>query len=232
MVSKEDLVSHCITTGVPASKTNVDNITEFYKTISIPGTNEAFFARAVILVEGDTEQLSLPIYLEALGFDCDLYGVSIIQVGGKNQLPKYWRLLSKFNAPVIVIFDRDDGNNDGLARCFGVDVQEINHHETSYRRLSSNTDPQTALYVLNRDFETAIKADLNDQAIYDKYETEAKALLKPEGDQCKGQIARYVARKLATEGKKISFITDLNNLLNELLGIKKPEDPQEIDPLS
>lgn len=198
MVSRKDLVEHCKATGVPGSKVTEDNITEFYKNISHPRTNEAFFARVILLVEGDTEELSLPVYLEALDFDCDLYGVSILPVGGKGQIPKYWRLLSKFNAPVISIFDRDDSNNNnsGIAKCFGLEVADIEHDEQSFKRLISENTPNYPIYVFNQDYETAIKASLSDSSLYDRYKAEAKELIKPTGDQCKGQIGRYIARKL------------------------------------
>lgn len=217
MISKEDLVEHCIATGVPSTKTNVHNITEFYKNISHPRTNEAFFARVIVLVEGDTEELALPVYLDALGFDCDLYGVSIISVGGKNQIPKYWRLLSKFNAPVIVLFDADStkGSNDGLAKCFGLKVDDFEDGKHSYKKVDSVNAPRAPLIILQKDFEVAVQKSLSEKSLYAKWEAEAKEFIKPINDQSKGQVARYIARKLIANSPN-SMPVFVKELLKEI----------------
>lgn len=213
MVSKEELVAHCVATGVPSEKTNVQNITEFYKTISHPRTNEAFFARVIVLVEGDTEELALPIFLDALGFDCDLYGISIISAGGKNQIPKYWRLLSKFTAPVIVLFDADStkGSNNNIAKCFGIKVSDIEHQENCYAKLLSVSEPKAPLIIFQKNFELAVKNSLANESLYEQFEEEAKEFIKPVNDQSKGQVGRYIARKLIENSQNNipGFIKDL-----------------------
>jgi putative ATP-dependent endonuclease of OLD family len=60
------LVAHCVATGAPAARTTTDNILSFYKSNATPAILEGFFAKAVVLVEGPTESLSLPIYLAKL----------------------------------------------------------------------------------------------------------------------------------------------------------------------
>ncbi len=88
-VSKNKLIEHCVATGVPEGKVTDENITEYYKTTSNPKLNEGFFSRCLILVEGETEELSIPELLMELDVDCDASGISIIGVNGKNQIPKY-----------------------------------------------------------------------------------------------------------------------------------------------
>lgn len=61
--------------------------------------NEGFFARCLILVEGETEELVIPELLSSLDISCNPMGISVIGVNGKNQIPKYWRLYSKFGNP-------------------------------------------------------------------------------------------------------------------------------------
>ena len=48
--------------------------------------NEMFFATAVVLVEGQTERLALPLIFRRLGHDPDALGISIVEVGGKGNL--------------------------------------------------------------------------------------------------------------------------------------------------
>ena len=171
MVSKTRLVAHCRRTGVPSQKTNVQNITEYYKTTSNYRLNEAMFARFVILVEGESEELALPEYLRAAGLDCDLRGVSVIAVEGKNQTPKYWRLFSAFKIPLLVLFDNDDDGTDNngnsrdkrrsnvnVATCLGLQLDQILHLQP-WAEVQSVTQPETTLIILGNDFETAIEAD-------------------------------------------------------------------------
>lgn len=70
-----------------------------------PDNGEMFFARKVILVEGESEKVIFPYLSERLGlFKSD---VSIIDCGSKFNLPLYIDLLNHFEIPYVVIFDED-----------------------------------------------------------------------------------------------------------------------------
>jgi predicted ATPase len=71
--------------------------------------SEMFFARAVVLVEGQTERLSLPFVFRALGHDPDAEGIAIVEAGGKSNLPLAARLLRQLAIPFVVVFDADRG---------------------------------------------------------------------------------------------------------------------------
>lgn len=196
--SKAKLVEHCIATGVPAVKTNTNNITEFYKTTSNPRLNEGFFARLLILVEGETEELCIPEYLREAGIDCDALGISVVSVQGKGQIPKYWRLYSKFEIPIIAVFDNDntDGkqrSNENLASCFDVNLNDLLEGIEGAKHIESNHGCD--LVVVEIDFESCIKSKVGVD-VYNALDTEAKNLIKPIGDQQKGVVSRYIARKL------------------------------------
>jgi len=231
LVSKSALVEHCRRTGVPADKVTVDNISEFYKTTSNNRLNEAFFARYLVLVEGETEELAIPEYLLTYGIDCDLQGISIIAVGGKNQIPKYWRMFSQFQVPLIVMFDNDDdatgskrSSNKNVAACFGLTVEDIVDDVDVHCVIDSASEPQTELFILQTDFETALKSDFgkkyNDGVAYiESLEQQARDVIKPVGAQNKGQIARFVARKLRSlaPGYFPDFVNDLAKRLETVL---------------
>lgn len=238
LVTKDELVEHCHKTGVPENKATVENITEYYKSTSNFRLNEAFFARFVILVEGETEELALPEYLSAAGLDCDRRGVSVIAVQGKNQIPKYWRLFGKFGIPMLVIFDNDDDgtnsqgqdnpkrkSNKNLATCFGLSLEQILHTKV-WDKIKSMTEPETIIVILKENFETAVRedykkvADLGDPT-FDEMDKEARDLIKPTSkDQSKGLIARYIARKIHTfkPGYAPEFVRYIADVINEQLG--------------
>lgn len=71
--------------------------------------SEMFFARSVILVEGQTERLALPSIFRAMGHDADAEGIAIVEVGGKSNLPLAARLLRDLEIPFVVVFDADRG---------------------------------------------------------------------------------------------------------------------------
>lgn len=53
--------------------------------------------------------LALPFVFRALGHDPDAEGISIVEVGGKSNLPLAARLLSQLQIPFVVVFDADRG---------------------------------------------------------------------------------------------------------------------------
>jgi putative ATP-dependent endonuclease of OLD family len=69
---------------------------------------ELFFARGVILVEGDAERFLVPAFAASLGIELDILGVSICSVGGTNFGP-YVKLLGQEGLciPHVVLTDRD-----------------------------------------------------------------------------------------------------------------------------
>jgi predicted ATPase len=72
--------------------------------------SEMFFAQKVVLVEGQTERLSLPFVFRAMGHDPDAEGIAIVEMGGKGNLPLAARLLVQLAIPFVVVFDADRGN--------------------------------------------------------------------------------------------------------------------------
>ena len=76
--------------------------------------SEMFFAQKVVLVEGQTERLSLPFIFRAMGHDPDAEGIAIVEMGGKGNLPLAARLLVQLAIPFIVVFDADHGPASAL----------------------------------------------------------------------------------------------------------------------
>jgi len=70
-----------------------------------PDRGELFFARKVILVEGETEKAVFPFLAQKIGcFDPD---VTIIDCGSKHNLPLYIEILNAFRVPYCVVHDED-----------------------------------------------------------------------------------------------------------------------------
>ena len=70
-----------------------------------PDRGEMFFAKRVVLVEGETEKVVLPYLAKKLDvFDAD---ISIIDCGSKHNIPLYIAIAQAFDIPCLVIPDED-----------------------------------------------------------------------------------------------------------------------------
>ena len=78
-----------------------------------PERSELFFASRLLLVEGDTEKLTLPEYAKRLARDLDRSGATIVEVGGKRNLPDFLDLAESFQIPVGVLYDEDASDFHG-----------------------------------------------------------------------------------------------------------------------
>jgi len=68
---------------------------------------ELLLARAVLLVEGRTEKLTFPFVFGALGFDADRDAVTIVDCGGKPNIPLFIRICQAAEIPCVAVHDRD-----------------------------------------------------------------------------------------------------------------------------
>lgn len=98
---------------------------------------EIFFARGVILVEGDAERFLVPAFAEALDIPLDMLGISICSVGGTNFTP-YVKLLGPegLNIPHVILTDRDpNGTRPPFVRRRLIRVLELVENGIDYQPL-------------------------------------------------------------------------------------------------
>ena len=73
---------------------------------------ELYFARFVLLVEGDSERIILPRLAKALDLLVDPAFVAIVPLGGRH-VQHFWRLLSRLEIPHATLLDLDLGRKGG-----------------------------------------------------------------------------------------------------------------------
>ncbi len=86
--------------------------------------SELFLARAALLVEGQTERLSLPFAFAAFGYDADRESVSVVECGGKPNILLFARVCRAAGIPFVVLHDRDRGDevlNEAIRAQAGAD---------------------------------------------------------------------------------------------------------------
>lgn len=77
---------------------------------------EIYFAKLVVLGEGDSEQVILPKILEHYGQDIDAHSISVVPLGGRH-VNHFWRLLNSLKIPYVTLLDFDiDRNGGGYGR--------------------------------------------------------------------------------------------------------------------
>lgn len=71
-----------------------------------PDRSELFFAKKVILVEGQTDKIVL--WYLAKKLEVYKYEYSILECGSKSLIPQFIKLLNAFQIPYIAVYDKDN----------------------------------------------------------------------------------------------------------------------------
>lgn len=222
-LDKEKLTNFCIEHGADSQKTKSENIVSFYSANTSTDILEGFFAKVVVLVEGPTEAMSLPEYLQVLGLDAIKCGIAFIPVFGKGNLSRFYRLFQAYGLPVYVIFDNDDED----------DKEVIKRKDicNTVRIDSETATKQEDLYVLDEcavfgiDYETTLR---NIMGNYDRFEREVRTFLGYNPDnkrECKPLVARETAKRVLADYNvwseadklKLSGMVKIKEKLIELL---------------
>lgn len=203
-----EIVSECVATGAPSERTTEENILSFYAASAVPEILEGFFARAVILVEGPTESLTMPILMRRMGFDHARSGVAVIPVGGKGNLGKWKRLFEAYAIPTYLVFDNDSRNDPGGARRLDA-LAAMTIPENRRLALVASTDwiIEDRFSVFGGNFESTMRQNF---ATYAALEAAAKA----QGVESKPFTGRWVAERLPldenTDGcRRLSHLVDM-----------------------
>lgn len=184
------LFGHCLKKGSNPHKTKEDTIIPFYANNSTSHILSGFFANKIILVEGPTEELALPVYFERLGFDPTEFGIEILGVGGKGNLAKWWRLFSLYQIPTFICFDNDikTEDKDGSRRKDALKAIGIKDEELNGILGIDTWTISDRFCVFGTDFETTLRASFAD------YSDIEKQTIETLGSSSKNLIARETAK--------------------------------------
>jgi len=190
-IKRDEFAEYCKKHG--ADKSDENTIIPFYVKSATSNILKGLFAKKVVLVEGPTEELTLPIYLEKVGLDVLKEGIDIISVGGKGELAKWWRFFTAYKIPCYICFDndaKDDGRGNkrkDFLKTIGLDDDDQEDI------LQTNDWLITDKYcVFGKDFEETFR---NSFSTYQDIEEKIKNEL---GDS-KPLVAREVAKTICNE---------------------------------
>ncbi len=89
-----------------------------------PERSELFFAKKVILVEGQTDKTIIPFLAKSLSIFRNDY--TLIDCGSKDNMPLYLKLLNGFKLNYIVVYDRDHQPYKGADAIKCADTSTLN----------------------------------------------------------------------------------------------------------
>lgn len=105
---RQTLISDVKEMPLPAKGTEEDN---FLHQV-ILSNPEIYFARLVIIGEGDSERIVIPRVAEALGVSLDPSFIAFVPIGGRHA-QHLWRLVSGLGIPCLTLLDLDLGRHNG-----------------------------------------------------------------------------------------------------------------------
>jgi predicted ATP-dependent endonuclease of OLD family len=170
-----------------------ESIRDHYSHAYNPRRNEGFFASKIILVEGLTEEYSLPIYADALPHcSFDPQAISVVECGGKGTMDRLFRIFNELRIPCYMVFDYDNGT---------ADKNVVEKSKELLALAGENQAPPVSVFIKDsvacfpKNWETDLKDEIPDA---DALAGEAKKELGLSDDGSKPLVARFVARRLTS----------------------------------
>ena len=224
-LTRRELVQKCIAMGVPSSRITENNILPFYAANATNDILSGFFARAIVLVEGQTEELALPILLAKRGLEVEREGIAILGVGGKGNLAKWYRLFTAYGLPCYIIFDNDTKDDSkGTKRKDALKAIGITDDDAEELIRSDELVVTEKYTIFGKDFEEAMRDHFGE---YSALENEAEE----QGISSKPFKARWAAQRLDPESDDPGWtkIDEMVGYLKILLGESDRSQEKHLD---
>ena len=196
-------------------KGTAESMRDLYSHAYNPRRNEGFFASKIILVEGQTEEYSLPIYADALP-DCafDPRGISVVECGGKGMMDRLYRIFNELRIPCYLLFDFDTGNSDATAIQKSKGLFCLVGRTQEHPPESLVVEESIACFA--KTWETDLRSEIPD---VDAITAKARKALGLNSDSGKPLVARYIARKL-TSGPTPVVPESLRRIIQKVIDVK------------
>jgi AAA15 family ATPase/GTPase len=184
------------------------------KTLMTPWMNEGFFAKVVVLVEGEEDRAIIMGMSESLGYDLESKDISVIPCMGKGNLDKPSVIFSELEIPIYVIWDSDYDNKDPK--------KEINHRLLRFFNQSIEDWPEKVEYhfaCFRRDISFTLRSEIGVE-LYDQALTDCcneMGLKRKEASKNPKLIQEILSKCLSKRGtsKTIEEVIKKINLLIE-----------------
>lgn len=140
-ICKDKLCTIVCSLTLPSEK---DEAYKFVKE-AVRAYPEVYFARLVVLGEGDTEEIVIPRVLRLLKHSLDESGISVVPLGGRF-VNHFWRMLNELNIPFVTILDLDLGRETGGWERIKYVTNQLGQNEVDkaslFKKLSISSDEE------------------------------------------------------------------------------------------
>ncbi|WP_315753999.1 MULTISPECIES: ATP-dependent nuclease [unclassified Bradyrhizobium] len=109
-----------------------------YVRLAVRAHPELYFARFVILCEGDSERIVIPRVAEAMGVPLDPSFVAIVPLGGRY-VGHFWQLLSDLRIPHATLLDLDLGRVHGGANVIRSAIEQLKEIEPFFPEIDQDS---------------------------------------------------------------------------------------------
>lgn len=200
--------------GEPEVRFTGDSLLPRLESLMTPWMNEGFFADVVVLVEGEDDRAVILGYAQALGYDLESMGFSVIPCGGKNSLDRPAAIFRHLGIPVYVVWDGDKGktgkhkpkpeDNHLLLRLMGRKPLDWP---------PCTVEPYFACF--ETDLETTMKVELGEELYERCLEKCQQEYGFPEREHAKKKpiIFTSLVKEAAREGKESSTLTAITKAI-------------------
>jgi putative ATP-dependent endonuclease of OLD family len=190
-LSPAELADYCRRKGGAATTT--ETVLPFYAAAATQELMAGMFARRIVLVEGPTEALALPTYLDRVGLNVMREGIAVIPVHGVGNLAKWWRFFTAYQLPVLVVFDNDarGEDDDGSRRADLLAALGVRGEQAQEVMESRDVTIANNFASFPRTFEATMR-----QLFGDEYPALEARAVEEFQLQSKPLVARYVAERI------------------------------------
>lgn len=165
----------------------------------------------LIIVEGITEEILLPVFASKLKHDFNKEGIYVLGAGGKSKSPNiYMKLREKLRIPVFFLFD-----NDALEQCIMLEKKVLKKDKIIVIEKGEFEDILSLNLLkrsLNREYETITPLLKDDLHIYNKMceNIEYYYRTRKLGEFKKSKLSKIIA-------KNIKYKTDVTKEINDII---------------
>ena len=187
--------------------------------IMTPWTNEGFFAKVVVLVEGEADLAAILGVARSMGHNLVSLGVAVIPCTGKTCLDRPLVIFRQLNIPVYVVWDGDHGKDETEAMNNKYLLRLLRLPEEEWPNFIGDT---AACFAVN--LENTLIEEIG-KKMFDEWRSEAQehfGIRKKEQALKSPAVIGRIMGKARTAG---SPSTSLESIVEKILALRHQTDP-------
>lgn len=205
-----DKVAQQLTRNYNSNKTfTAETLLPYLQVINKSSVNEGFFADLVVIVEGDNDREAILGVANALGYNFEADGISVIYGDGKSNLDRPATVFKELGIPIYAIWDNDEGGNASSISENKRLLRLVGAPEEDYPHKIENT-----FSVLKKNLEKTMSSDIGEEN-YSRFLRECKDEFGI-ADEKKAFVVSKIIKKAESCGNTPETLMSVVNKIMEL----------------